>query len=156
MPTLTARRKDRQVGEEEALNLITAAEFGHLATITEDGYPYVIPVNHAVDGRRLLIHSAAQGEKVSNIERDPRVSFEVSRMIELVAGDVPCRYSAKYESAVCFGKAKIVRDTEAKRHALTIISQKYSGMGGPFEDSELARVVIIEVQIEAATCKIRK
>jgi len=156
MPVIEVRRKDRQATNEEALALIQNAAFGHLATISSDGYPYVIPVNHALVDGTLLIHSAVSGQKIENIERDSRVCFEVSNMLELVPGPVPCAYSARYESAVAFGKARIVKDAEEKRRALGLISKKYSGKDGPFDDKEIERVAIIVVDIEAATAKMRR
>lgn len=156
MPITTARRKDRQLTEQEALDLIATADFGHLATIGEDGYPYVIPVNHALLDRTILIHCATVGVKLHNIRREPKVCFEVSRMIEIIPAEVPCAYGAKYESAIAFGKARVVEDVSQKRHALGVISKKYSGQDGPFEDKEIERVVVIAIDIESATCKARR
>lgn len=156
MPVITVRRSDRQQSEDKALEIISQAEFGHLATITNDGYPYVIPVNHALVGRRILIHCAQEGHKLDNIRRNPRVCFEVSKMLEITPGAIPCRYSVKYESAVAFGRARIVTAPEDKVDALRALARKYAGKDGPFEPYDLERVVVIEIEIEVATCKVRR
>ena len=43
------RRSDRQLAIEEAKEILTKAEYGSLATIGEDGYPYVVPVSYAFE-----------------------------------------------------------------------------------------------------------
>ena len=39
------RRKDRMISEEECLKALEEAEYGSLATISEDGTPYITPLN---------------------------------------------------------------------------------------------------------------
>lgn len=38
------RRKDRKMDIEFAYSIIDKADFGTLATVTEDGVPYCIPI----------------------------------------------------------------------------------------------------------------
>jgi nitroimidazol reductase NimA-like FMN-containing flavoprotein (pyridoxamine 5'-phosphate oxidase superfamily) len=155
MPILKARRSDRQGTEPEALEMVARAAYGHLGTTTEDGYPYVVPLNHALEGRTLYLHSAPLGLKISGITRDERVCFEVSEMLKLVRGDAPCRYSVAYRSAICFGRARIVERREDKMHALGALALKYAGAPGPIAPEDADHVCIIAVEIEAATCKSR-
>lgn len=155
MPITEARRKDRQGSAEEAMSILASARFGHLGTVTRDGYPYVVPVNHALDGERIYVHSARQGHKIDNIIRDAKVCFEVSEMSDLVRGDVPCKYGAFYKSAIAFGRAIIVSDPEEKIRALRVISLKYTGMDGPFTEQDVASVSVIRIDVEKATCKMR-
>ena len=42
------RRKDRQLSEEEAVNLLETFRFGVLGTVCADGTPYGIPMNHVL------------------------------------------------------------------------------------------------------------
>ncbi len=153
MPETTPRRSDRQKSTEEALSLLSSASFGHFATLTEDGYPYVIPVNHALMDDKIYIHSAPSGHKLRNLAARPKVCFEVSEMICVTEADVPCEYSAEYTSAVVFGKAHIVDDPTEKLMALKAISLKYTGKDGPFSEKDIARVVLVRIQIEHITAK---
>lgn len=146
---------DRQKGSEEAMDLIARAVFGHLATVTEDGHPYVIPVNHALRDGRIYVHSAPEGHKLQNIKRDGRVCFEVSELVEIVPGELPCRYAAKYRSAVAFGRATILERSDARLDALKAIAIKYTGKDGPFSPEDLERVAIVEITVESATFKAR-
>lgn len=47
-PNHPMRRRDRELDEAEALALLREAEWGVLATVDADGWPYAVPVNHAV------------------------------------------------------------------------------------------------------------
>ncbi len=155
MPLLKARRSERQRTESEALEMFSRAHFGHFGTTTEDGYPYVVPLNHALEGTTLYMHSARSGQKIEGIRRDSRACFETSEMLKLVPGEVPCRYAVSYRSAICFGRARIVEDGEEKMRALRALSLKFAGRPGPFAAEDVERVCVIALDIEAATCKAR-
>ena len=63
---------------EKFKDLIEKKSFAHLGTIMPDGAPQVTPVWWDYDGAHILVNSARGRRKDKNIERDPRVSFEVS------------------------------------------------------------------------------
>ncbi|MDP2858339.1 MAG: pyridoxamine 5'-phosphate oxidase family protein [Bacillota bacterium] len=155
MPLLKARRTERQRTESEALDMLARASYGHLGTTTGDGYPYVVPLNHALEGTTLYVHSAPAGQKIAGIRRDGRVCFEVSEMLQLVPGEVPCRYAVAYRSAICFGRARIVEQGDEKMRALRALALKYSGKPGPIAAEDAERVCVVAIDIEAATCKAR-
>src|ERR1035438_6991655 len=69
------RRRDRALTEEQAREILAGAERGVLATLGADGWPYAIPVNHALSGSVLYIHCAVEGHKLENIAHEERVSF---------------------------------------------------------------------------------
>ena len=48
------RRKDRETTEERAYEILKNGEYGILSTIGEDGYPYGVPVNFAVEGNKII------------------------------------------------------------------------------------------------------
>jgi len=58
---------------------IDAGVHGHLVTIGADGRPQVTMIWVARDGDELMVAHLGAGQKMRNIERDPRVavSFEV-------------------------------------------------------------------------------
>ena len=76
------RRKDRETTEERAYEILQNGEYGILSTIGEDGYPYGVPVNFAVEGNKIYFHCAPNlGLKLKNIEYDDR-DFEYIAMHE--------------------------------------------------------------------------
>lgn len=57
---------------------LAAAPYGHVATLDEDGAPYVTLAWFGVDGDRLVFATLFDQRKLRNLRRDPRVtvSFE--------------------------------------------------------------------------------
>lgn len=63
--------------KKEALAVIDSTRVGTLATLREDGSPYVTPITYTfVDGLFVWL-SAPDAEHSLNIARDPRVSLSI-------------------------------------------------------------------------------
>ena len=58
------RRKDREMDQDFAREVIDRSQFGVLACVTPGGKPYTIPLSIARNGDRLFFHSATAGSKV--------------------------------------------------------------------------------------------
>ncbi len=116
------RRKDRQISEAEALEVIDQSGYGVLATVNADGSPYVVPVSPARNGKVLYFHCAKAGQKIENIQRDARVCLS---FVSYFRNDA-LLYTTKYQSAVVTGHAELVEDEEEKIHGLRLISEKYA------------------------------
>ena len=48
------RRKEKQLTIDECHKILTKAEYGTLATMGADGYPYAVPVNYVLRLSRKL------------------------------------------------------------------------------------------------------
>ena len=116
------RRREREVSEAEARDILGRAEHGVLATVGEDGWPYAVPVNHVLRGNVLYIHCALEGHKLENLAHEGRVSYCAVASAKVV----PELLSTFYESAVVFGRAVLVSDAEEKRKALTSLIDRFS------------------------------
>ncbi|MFU0842645.1 MAG: hypothetical protein ACFWTZ_08595 [Burkholderia sp.] len=71
------RRKDRELTEEEALEIVRTSHYAVIATCDASGTPYAVPVSPVwIDGA-LYFHSAADpaGRRASNLAQNPRVSL---------------------------------------------------------------------------------
>lgn len=115
------RRKDRMIETEECHEILKKAEFGTLATIGEDGYPYSIPLSYCFVDGALYFHCAGTGKKLNDIKFNSKVSFSV-------VGDtniIPEKFTTKFESAIIFGTAEIASG-EDKEKALLGLVEKYS------------------------------
>ena len=55
------RRKERQMPEEFAWEVVDKCEYAFLAMTAEDGSPYGLPVTIARGGRAIYFHSALEG-----------------------------------------------------------------------------------------------
>ena len=115
------RRKDRELKNDEIIEILKSNSYGILSTISEDGYPYGVPISYIFVNDAIYFHCAVKGQKLDNISKDDKVSF-------CVVGEtclLPADFSTKYESVVVFGKAIEVFEDE-KNMALLEILNKYS------------------------------
>jgi nitroimidazol reductase NimA-like FMN-containing flavoprotein (pyridoxamine 5'-phosphate oxidase superfamily) len=152
------RRKYQEVEDRAVLEgWLAEATVGRLATVDEDGYPVVKPVNFAYADGRIYFHSAREGEKLDDIRRDPRVGFEVDRLFALVpALERGCQAHCFYQSLIVRGRARIL-DGDANRaahdRALRLLVDKHAPdfAGTPLQDPDQAAVV--EIAVERMTGK---
>jgi len=142
-PNHPIRRRDRALEEEEALRLLEEAEWGVLATVDADGWPYAVPVNHAVVDGALIIHCATVGHKLANL-----------------AEALPAELATRYASVVVFGVAQLLTDEAEKRAALRALGLRFAA-GHPEVvdrelDKDLFRTAVLRVSIERVTGKARR
>lgn len=118
------RRKDRVMDEIKTQALIEACDYGILSTISESGYPYGVPVNYSYINKKIYFHGTnAGGNKYDNICYSDKVCFTIIGKTEVK----PEQFSTNYESAVIFGKVRVIKDTDEKKRILESILMKYSG-----------------------------
>ena len=67
---LALRRGDRAVPPEEAKKIFESAEYGFLSLVSDDEYPYAVPVSFAIAGKSAYIHCAPEGRKIGMILRN--------------------------------------------------------------------------------------
>ncbi len=58
--------------------LLTAPNFGHIATIMPDGSPQVTPVWVDTDGTYVIFNTAAGRQKTRNLERDAQIAVSIT------------------------------------------------------------------------------
>jgi len=115
------RRKDKEIGTDEAINFLTVCEYGVLSTVGNDGQPYGVPLNYAYKDNCIYFHCALTGHKIYNIDNNPKVSF-------CAVGDtkvLPSEFSTNYVSEVAFGVASEIQGTE-RYNALVLLLEKFS------------------------------
>lgn len=147
------RRKDRALSESEAREILGGAEFGVLASVGEDGWPYAVPVNHVLSGDSIYIHCALEGHKLLNIAHESRVSYCAVGHSKVL----PEKLSTLYESAIAFGRVTLLEDLAEKRFALEELARRFA----PGLESESAqhiqksfeRTAILRIHIERITGK---
>jgi uncharacterized protein len=115
------RRKDKEIGTDEAIKLLTECEYGVLSTVGNDGQPYGVPLNHVYKDNCIYFHCALKGHKIDNIDNNPKVSFCAVGNTKVL----PSEFSTNYVSAVAFGVASEVQGTE-RYNALVWILEKFS------------------------------
>jgi uncharacterized protein len=121
------RRADRIMSEEDSLRTLARGHSGRLATVSADGFPYCIPLLYLwMDGEVWMHTAAARGHLRTNIEREPRVCFEVDKQEGVFDyGRFECDSGLGYRSVCVFGRIRIVEDKEAKQRFCEALLAKY-------------------------------
>ncbi|MGC1403044.1 MAG: pyridoxamine 5'-phosphate oxidase family protein, partial [Thermodesulfobacteriota bacterium] len=87
------RRQERQMTDEDALEILKGGEFGILSTVDGEGQPYGTPLNYVLVDKALYIHTALQGYALDNMAGNPRVCFTVVGRTQVK----PEAFTATYE-----------------------------------------------------------
>lgn len=115
------RRKEREKDREFAECVIDKCTYMVLAMAGADGTPYCIPLSPVRWNGHIYFHCALAGRKLESMRANPRVC-----MTFVGNTRVPRReFTTYYESAVAFGVAEEVRDTDEKSEALRRLCLKY-------------------------------
>lgn len=148
------RKKDREVLGEDIEKILTNGEYGVLATVGENGYPYTVPLSYVYQDNSIYFHCAKEGHKLDNIEKNHKVSFCVVTDTEVLPG----KFSTNYKSIIAFGEAKELTGV-LKRDILFEFIEKYSQSfieeGKRYIERAQDSAKIVEIKIEHITGKSR-
>jgi nitroimidazol reductase NimA-like FMN-containing flavoprotein (pyridoxamine 5'-phosphate oxidase superfamily) len=151
------RRKDKEMSAAEAEEFLGHAPVAHFATVSPNGDPYVVPNLFVYAERRLYLHTAAAGHFRANVERHPRVAFEVAEMGEVYPyGSFACDTSASYRSVVGLGAIRILPEASEKARFFDRFVAKYAdpAWGHPRRFyPRLDQVTVFVVELESLTGK---
>ncbi|GAB1409590.1 pyridoxamine 5'-phosphate oxidase family protein [Desulfovibrionales bacterium] len=115
------RRKDRATGPEDALRILSTAEYGVLSMATLEGEPYGVPLNFAWADDCIYFHCAPEGRKLDLLQANPRCSFTVVGKTQVV----PENFGTLYESVLVTGSAQELSGPK-KQKALVLLVAKYA------------------------------
>ncbi len=146
------RRKEKELAKEVVEKILIEGEYGVLATIGENNYPYTTPLNYVYHNNAIYLHGALEGHKVDNIQYNNKVSFSVVGKVNLLPG----KFTSEYESVVIFGTAEFPKGEE-KSIGLKAFIEKYSPdfiqEGMKYIDRALDKTIVIKINIEHITGK---
>jgi len=149
------RRKDREMVPEEIEEVLTKGEYGFFSTISDNGYPYTVPVNYVYHDQGIFFHCAGEGHKLENMHQNPRVSFCVVTDTEVL----PEKFSTKYKSVVAFGSAREITG-DLKEEVLFQLIHKYAHdfleKGKKYIENAKEETTVIKIDIHHMTGKARK
>jgi len=148
------RRYEHKLTEEESWGILQKADYGILSSVSGNGQPYGVPLNHCLIEGDIYFHSATEGHKIDNVRIHPEVSFSVVGETKIV----PEKFTTLYESVITFGKAKEVF-TREKQTALRALMKKFSPDLDPEKVSclteELTGVCVFKISIEKNNWKVQ-
>jgi nitroimidazol reductase NimA-like FMN-containing flavoprotein (pyridoxamine 5'-phosphate oxidase superfamily) len=103
---------------EEMEELLREEGLGYLG-LSDNGRPYVVPLNYAYVDGRILFHGSFTGKKVDFLKANPQVCFTVARQSAEVRrhgeGD-PCHVDS--DSVICYGVARVIEELEERQAVL--------------------------------------
>ncbi len=152
-------RGKRQIPENQAQEFLRQQMIAHVGTVDTNGWPYVVPLVYIYEGGDLLyVHTGAhQGHFLTNVQRDPRISVEVSQIGPLHKGkQFACDSALVYTSVITFGQVSILyHDREKKSWFLDRLLAKHGDPSWAFEPGYplLDQIILYEQKIEIMTGK---
>ena len=165
------RRKEKQLTTEECTEILLKAEYGTLATMGSDGYPYAVPVNYVYHDASIYFHCANVGHKLDNIGNCSNVSFNVVTDVWVVplipdekTNESGLRFNGfdtNFNSVIIFGRAKEVSKEEKMDGLRAFLKKflnvkeynKYKEAGIKYIEKSLKRTKLIKIEIVNMTGK---
>ena len=159
---------DPTPGKTEIDRLLAEQGHGFLGITTPEGWPSVVPVNFVHLDGRIYFHGAAEGEKMTSLEAEPRVSFTVVRDLALVPSHYrhpqsACPATQYFQSVMIRGRVRFVEPAEEKAQALQALMEKLQPEGGyepltettPRYRESLRTTAVTAIEIERVTGKFK-
>jgi uncharacterized protein len=153
------RREEKRIKDEVLIDSILQEAEYCMISLSDNGRPYILPMNFGFKDYKLYLHSHHEGKKMEILKVNNRISFAVTIKTELLKSDKPCKWGMRYMSVAGYGLANLLGDKKHKVKALDIIMDKYSdrrnGFGNyEYDESAIKATSIIMVDIESLTGKI--
>jgi len=151
--------KERGHYDRDAVfGVLDAGLVAHVAVIDERR-PVAIPMIYGRDGDRIFLHGHRKSRVISRDQAES-ISMAVTIVDGIIVARSAFESSMNYRSAVIHGKAFTLQDDEERLHALRCITEhtlpgRWDEVREPYPQ-ELKATGIIEVEIEAASAKLRQ
>lgn len=130
----------------------------HVGIAVED-QPFVIPMNYARSGDKLIIHGSRGSRLMRALKAGAEVCVVVTHIDALVLARSAFHHSVNYRSVVIFGKAEVIEDDDTKISVFKtffehVLPGRWNDVRKP-NDKELAQTALIEISLNEASAKIR-
>jgi hypothetical protein len=121
----------------------------------ENNKPYVIPMNFALVGDDVILHSAQAGRKWETLLKNPYVCINWTLGETLAWQDlnVGCSYRVKSKSVIVEGVAEVVEDVKEKEQCMTALMAQYSPLHFNFNLPSILNVGVMKVHIKSISAR---
>jgi len=155
-PLNKQRRAKYAQSDEWTAEFLGRAQVGHVATHWDE-QPFITPTLfwYDPDKKSIYFHSNITGRLRTNIELHPEVCFESFISGRLLPSNIALEFSMQYESAVVFGRVRIVDDRAEQEYALYGLLRKYfpemqpGREYRPIIEEELMRTSVYAIQVDS-------
>lgn len=156
-PRAVVRRRDRAKDDPWIRAFLHSAPFGFLATVGEEGQPFLNSNIFVYDEERhcLYLHTHRTGRTRDNLDAREKVCFSVAGMGRLLPAAEALEFSVEYAGVVVFGAGGLVEDPEEATHGLRVLLEKYAPHLRYGEDyrhvtaDELKRTAVFRIDIQS-------
>lgn len=123
--------------------------------MSENGQPYVLPMNYALEDEYVILHSAPEGRMWETIKTNPKVCINWTIGEELAWQDksVGCSYRVKSKSVNVEGEVEFIEDFDEKYRCLQLLMGQYSKCEFKFGTPAVKNVGIFKVRITKISAK---
>lgn len=143
--------------EKEIEQIIAECDICFVGIATENGVPYVIPMNFGYRDKEVILHSAPEGRHLDLLKHNNQISvtFCTDRKLRCQHPDVACSYSMESKSVVCRGEVTFLADDDlaGKEEALNLMMKKYSKQSFKYSTPALRNVKVWRVKLFDITAK---
>jgi PPOX class probable F420-dependent enzyme len=110
------------VERAEAMQRLSSATVAHLATVSSEGRPHVVPIVFAVEGETLYFAVDAKPKKTIDLQRLKNIAAnpEISVLVDHYEDDWSKLWWVRVD-----GTARVVVDIEKADHAIDLLANKY-------------------------------
>lgn len=140
-------------------SILDEALICHVAWVTPEGEPRVIPTIHARDGGTLYIHGSQASRTLRALRAGARVCVEATILDGLVLARSTPLHSMNYRSVVVFGSPREVTDRdEMDRAQRVLVEHVIPGRTADARmpnDKEFKETAIFALSLDEASAKIR-
>jgi uncharacterized protein len=123
--------------------------------MTDDNIPYVLPMNFALDGDYVILHSAQSGRMWETLKKNPKVciNWMVGENLAWQDVQVGCSYRVKSKTVLVEGEVEFVEDFDEKVRCFTLFMAQYSDREFKFSAPAINNVGVIKVRIDKISAK---
>lgn len=131
--------------------LLRGENLGFLG-LSRDGQPYVVPLNYAYAGGRVLFHGKLTGRRLDYLRSNPKVCFTIARQAgRIFRHPQGASCHVDNDSVVCTGRARLIEDAAERRRALNVFDRRLEPGAPEIPLRVASRCCAIEVRITEAT-----
>lgn len=131
----------------------------HLAWVTDEGYPRVIPTIHARVNDTLYLHGSSASRTLRGIEDGREVCVAVTLLDGLVLARSAFHHSMNYRSVIVYGHPRSVTDPQekltAQRAIVDHVARGRAAEARMSNQRELDQTTFLAIAIEEASAKLR-
>lgn len=139
---------------KEIETLIKSCKVCYVA-MSEGDQPYVLPMNFALEGNVVILHSAQSGRMWETMQQNPRVciNWTLGEQLAWQNEQVGCSYRMISSSVLVEGTANFIEDYSEKERCMHLLMAQYSQRAFKFNAPAIKNVGVIKVHIDKLSAK---